>query len=536
MSSQSRFFSVDKGPEYLDASRLYERQPVTKLWNKLTLVAPKQWEWKNVPNKQDPIYRGSRRRILQVRGPPGTGKSSATYHWVSSSLFGTTHQAVWISCATSNGRCWTVKHDESTGTRTVIATEHSVPLTKDDLEFAHIVVFDGIRAQTLENWRGLMNDVARLGIFVVVVSSEGVFFHAGDSQDIAKLEHFVPSWTMLEYEETCRDDQFWSTCYEFFDGASQYDDFEVRKSKVMDKFKTAGHSARFMFKTSTAETTQEVRAKARAMGGIDSLEAAARSDRSAGAVNTLIARLQTLENGTTPEQQATFAGEADFAGVASNREDLRVLGSEVDDGESFSRILSASATEAIIQELPTNIERLRNLARTLDNQAMLGYALELQLRKKLNEAQQHGNTLVLNRGALSFPVSSVISCGPGDDCLEILAGQHADNTWIFIAGRQGAFDAVHIASNTHIRFVQVTGGKKHSFKLHILDKTMKALALREKCWTHLEFMVVRPEDDHRKFHLETTEGGLQNYLRFDEEQWHRNDYRNNVQYATIDWN
>ena len=147
---------------------------------------------------------------------------------------------------------------------------------------------------------------------------------------------------------------------------------------------------------------------------------------------------------------------------------------------------------------------------------------ELQLRKKLNEAQQHGNALALNRGALSFPVSLVIFCGPGDDIIEILAGQHADNTWIFIAGRQGAFDAIHIVSNTHIRFVQVTGGKKHSFKLHILDETMKALALRKKRWTHLEFMIIRPEDDNRRFYLETTQGRLQNYLRFDEERWHRN--------------
>jgi len=118
---------------------------------------------------------------------------------------------------------------------------------------------------------------------------------------------------------------------------------------------------------------------------------------------------------------------------------------------------------------------------------------------------------------------------------DLLVPLQPNDTWIFIAGRQGAFDAVHIVSKTHIRFVQVTAGGSHTFKLNILDSLMTSLALQGRTWSHLEFMVIRPSDDRRCFSLQTAQGRLQNYKRFDNEPWHRQDYRDNVQYATLDW-
>lgn len=533
-ANAARFFSIGFAPAYLKSPRLYERKPVTDLWNKLTSVCKQQWKWKNVPlpDKKNPVFGGSQPRILQVRGPPGCGKSSATYYWVSSVCRLENTQAVWISCANADGRAWTIKRDASDNT--VKATQRAVPLSQSDTDFADIVVFDGVRATTLEQWRGLMNDLARTGIPVVVVSSEGVFFHAGDSQDIISLGHFVPSWIMPEYLEACRDDQFWGSCYYHFNDASQNDNLGVRNGALIEKFEKAGHSARFMFKKPERWITAEIKQKALAMGGIDSLEAATRADRSAGAVNTIVARIQTDKNGLTPDQQAVFPAEEDLTNVATSRQDLDLLDTEWDNEDSSPRLLSALAAAEVLKVIPSSVERLRNVGRALENQAIEGYALELQLKKKLNEAKHPGRYLVLSHGSISLAVSSVLFC-EGGDVLEMLKTHHDPDTWIFIAGRQGAFDAIHVVSNTHIRFVQVTAGKRHSFKLDILDGFMTTLGMAGLTWSHLEFMIVRPEDDHRPFSLLTTRGRLQNYRRFDEEQWHRADYRDNVQYATLDW-
>ena len=102
----------------------------------------------------------------------------------------------WIDCSTKDGKCWNLELDE--GTRVVKATQADFHTTDAT---CMIEVFDGARAITLDTWVGLMNDLARLGIAVIVVSSEGVTFHSGHSQDITMLDHFVPSWVESEYTE-----------------------------------------------------------------------------------------------------------------------------------------------------------------------------------------------------------------------------------------------------------------------------------------------------------------------------------------------
>ena len=77
-----------------------------------------------------------------------------------------------------------------------------------------------------------MNDLARKGIAVIVVSSEGVRFHEGDSGDIMKLEHFAPSWTLEEYHAACAEDDFWRSCYGKFEGGTSGDDANQRRRLI----------------------------------------------------------------------------------------------------------------------------------------------------------------------------------------------------------------------------------------------------------------------------------------------------------------
>ena len=118
------------------------------------------------------------------------------------------------------------------------------------------------------------------------------------------------------------------------------------------------------------------------------------------------------------------------------------------------------------------------------------------------------------------------------------------DTWIFVADGQqeGAFDAVHVVStapptDARIRFVQVTVRQSHTVQWHLLDTLLRNLATGDtpKTWSHLEFLILRPEQDDRTFRLDLAVGvgGLENYRRFDGELWDRTDYRSNVQYQKL---
>ena len=72
--SMPRYFSTLGAPGYIQSASLYERRAVTELWSRMTAVAKQQWIWMNVPDKEDLRWLESERRLLQVYGPPGSGK------------------------------------------------------------------------------------------------------------------------------------------------------------------------------------------------------------------------------------------------------------------------------------------------------------------------------------------------------------------------------------------------------------------------------------------------------------------------------
>jgi hypothetical protein len=345
--------------------------------------------------------------------------------------------------------------------------------------------------------------------------------------------------------ETIKNNEFWNFNFSVIPGATEHDCESRRAELLREKFQIAGHSARFMFLESVDDINLEIKDKVLAMGGIPSLETAVRADRSAGAVNTLIARLQVDKNGLTPAQQAVLPTEHDLNAAASSMKDLRATGEESDTQNSLPRLVSDRATEEVLRTIPGEVEKLRGLARTLDNRAIEGYALEEQLKTKLREATQTMRSLIVlesNGKEIHLKASELKICFTETEIINELRVNQLPDTWIFIAGRQGAFDAIHIVSNEpnepatdkRIRFVQLTAGKSHAFKLEIIDSIMTQLS--PVTWSHLEFMIIRPVDDRRPFCLGKATGTLlQDYKRFDGLQWDRTDYRKNVQYATLDW-
>lgn len=546
-----RFFSVAGAPEYLHSARLYERKPVTGLWNKLTLVAKQQWKWKNIreQHKDDPAFFRSKRRILQVYGPPGCGKSSATFSWARHVCQTLGVKVIWLSCAAEMELCWSIERDVNGAVEgqhvPVKVDDDQIPQNAGDVDDAMIVVFDGIRRATLERWRGLMNQIARLGIAVIVVSSEGVSFHAGDSQDIMKLNHFVPSWTKEEYLAASRDTEFWNTIHRLAFKCADDNDDEPRREEFLDKkFAVAGHSARFMFNTEEWLVKAEIEEKVHELSGIESIEDAVRNTRSAGAVNTLVARLLPNRNGSTPQDAAKFPIAADLEATAANPSDFLALEGEIEnrDPGSRPRLVSHYASEQVSKNVPTSIGRLRALASKLANKVIEGYAFEQQLLTSLKAAEtspEHSLAVTdLDGQAAHYPVQVVKECDQ-DDLPAILKSGCMPNTWIFVTKDQGCFDAVHVQSETHIRFIQATVGKSHTFYLDIIVKLLRKLFLSSPSitWSHIDFLVLRPKTDRDKeFSLNTARGALnQGYRRFDNEEWDLQEQRNNANYAFLEW-
>ena len=156
-----------------------------------------------------------------------------------------------------------------------------------------------------------------------------------------KLEHFVPSWTLEEYCAACSNDDFWSSCYRMFQGGTLGDDVNRRQQLIENKYTVAGHSARFMFKNFQFQIERKIKRDAGAMGGIDSLEKALRNTLSAGAINTVLARLQADKNGTTPQHPAGIPTAEDLEAVGVTIADFDPLEAEIDHENAQPRLVSA---------------------------------------------------------------------------------------------------------------------------------------------------------------------------------------------------
>ena len=541
----SRYFSTLNGPEYIRGSNLYERKPVTDLWSKLTVVANKQWKWKNLgeATREEEEFLLSDKRLVQVYGPPGIGKSSATFSWLDQVCSSLHTQALWIDCQSAEKACWLVDGTrEQQGSRCSIEAKHAVPTSEEDASGCCAVVFDGVRKKMLENGplAHLMFSIARIGVATLVVSSEGVRLPAGQSNDVAKLGHFVPSWTMEEYSAACNNDVFWRNTWHYFEGASASDNADRRTEIVGSKFEVAGHSARFMFHQTSFLVMEALRTATNAVDAT-SLEQATGQTASSGAVNTVVARLQADKNGITPVAAAIFPTADDFTAAGTGRGDFVPTVEESDTIEPQARIVSNYAAQQVTKNLPTDVRKLRILAQKLSNRVILGYAFEEQLQKSLTEAAHSTRSLRWRDetdGVDMLPIGGFMQWEK-DEVEERLAGRIEDDTWVFVGGRQGLFDAIHVLSRTHIRFIQATVGKEHSFKLSILDSMMQGMFLNNAWhWTHVDFVMLRPTDEKdEQFVIRNPDGALQpTTLRFDGRPWARDaSWRQNVSIRYLDW-
>jgi len=206
--------------------------------------------------------------------------------------------------------------------------------------------------------------------------------------------------------------------------------------------------------------------------------------------------------GPTPAHNATIPTAEDSAAAATSINEFSELQEAVDSLQSSASLVSVEATKEVLVVLPSSVETLRMIGKALGNNAIVGYALKERLRQTLDRANQQRaglNLCSVDGAPVHLPVARVLFCDDRSQVEELLKTRRPANTWIFVPGRQGAFDAVHIKSNTHIRFLQLTAGQSHTIKLHIIATLLASLKVT---WSHLEFLMVRPQDDTRGFRLQ----------------------------------
>lgn len=95
--------------------------------------------------------------------------------------------------------CWLVD-GTTTGARGPLVSPNTVSSCAEDALGCCAVVFNGDSHETSSTGRSRVRYCTnKEGVFVVVLPSEGLRFPTGQSNDIATLRHFIPSWIRDEY-------------------------------------------------------------------------------------------------------------------------------------------------------------------------------------------------------------------------------------------------------------------------------------------------------------------------------------------------
>jgi hypothetical protein len=542
-------------PDYLPDRLCYERRPVTDLWQKMTDVTKKQWQWRTYLNckkkKTSEELSNTPRRLLQVFGPPGSGKSTAAYAWMCNTCLLANCKAIWIECEESvnaGGTAMTWVFSRVDDKVNVTRLEwNGKPTLKELQELgADIVIFDGMRQATRDGWAGQFKSLCNEGLAVILVASEGFSLQQGTLRPIVEIKYRVPSWMLEEYYAACADDTFWKNVSQFF-GGSPTTSGEDRKMAIDNKYLMAGHSARFMFHSRLEDVRDAIYTASAKLGNVDTLRNALLSWANEQSVNQLMAWL--WKNGPTLPTQASFPTINDLTASISDLSLLETAANEYMSVDCRSRenvFVSKLALEEVLNHITKRVDQMRDIALNLNQPAVKGYALELHFLELLNNHTNKTDSGIEVFQSVTeteeWPVGHVVR--QSSTLLEAIKGvgvDHRKNAWIWVGGNITGFDAVHIftTSNEHcIRFVQITAAQEDSFKLYAVDAALRQLAANDISFARVDFVFVRPTDDEREFYMKPAEGGLKsgNWKTLDGGLWREmNDPRKLAVVCAVKW-
>ena len=527
-----RYLDMAGAPTGFRHHPLYERAPVTNLFLVLNKSAEAQW------------YRAEKREgtdddfcLAHVYGPPGTGKSSAAWKWAHEATGAANCPMAYVEC--DSQICYILDPARRMSQNPIQET------SLDALEaflfpggtYRRVIcIFDQALANNIDHVVGLILRLVQKGAAVTLVSSECVTLNAGSFNVVNVVDYRFPGWTLEEFKNACVDLGFFNSIKgRAFGEAALHNQ---RDRLIEDKFFLAGCSARFMFQSSDAKIKSKIDEKvATFQPTIQSVSVALRSPKCNGAVNTLISWHDPIFQGPTPLNQTPSIRSTAFTDPASDAPTMPTSRTGYGTKNCF---VSQYAAQKVIEHMFARSDELRSMGMTIKEPSVVGYGFQQRFWELLNTHEQSKTGLNLRlsgeSASQSWQVLTVLSDDPIETLQDVSSTGLSPGTWFWCVGNTAAYDAIVMYAVGRIRFVQVTAAASHSFKIYAVDSFLRLLKVRGIEFTHVDFVVVRPNDDTRAFTLETPVGSLNRYNDYKGTRWVSGDNcRSQVRYATVGW-
>eukprot|EP00035_Acanthoeca_spectabilis_P018798 m.403777 g.403777 ORF g.403777 m.403777 type:complete len:771 (+) comp16790_c1_seq11:20517-22829(+) len=450
--------------------------------------------------------------LLLIGGPPGSGKSTTTWHWCCAQA--KTEPILWIHKSLGDGGAFNV----------CLLTKDCVFSFKNLLKVAdveatvneilvkgcvNICVFDGVTADADQEFKTL------LASWQTQERSERMLIYCASVAVVLKFEagykdHQVFSWTLDEYATACTNDTFWNNVKSVLsevdehaapadgkdsdedagsaakgdedaldddandDGANDDGDSENflalplhRRLAIKHKFYIAGHCARWMFGATPKQAVADVKNHVKQLDSIHDLLREDMGESANRQVNHLRASLPT---------GPTFTSKFVARELALQRRDVN---------DSFIKTLNEFAIKS-------------------GNPSFEGWCLEFDFLSQVRAAL-HPSKDLLSIGDGHWPVRKILQFTNESD----VAGFKLEaGTWLIpTRWNQSTFDAVMFASTKtdegatilEVLPCQVTRASKHAVKSPALyrltiavDAAVQDLSSGQK--RPFQFRFVRPRD------------------------------------------
>jgi hypothetical protein len=520
---QHRYLGMIGAPnEIFNETILYEREPVTQLFDMLKAVTEKQWRRMEIPNPTPP-----KRRLAHVYGPPGSGKSCATWYWINTRARAAGCVMAYVHCETKE--CYFT--DEQGETSIVAFDDIEASLFPGDYRRA-ICIFDQALKDNMKDVVGAILRLTNKGAAVALVSSEGLRLNAGNFKNIYVIDHRFPGWSIDEFKFACQHRPFFDAIKVGAFGANADAAYQDREQLLDEKFFVAGHSARYMFTELIADVATKIAGDIAVLQPtLKVISNALIAPKCFGAVNALMSCLDAC-NGSTPARSSPLLHVGEWPAVDPIPDDQ---GKRTGYGIN-NCFVSVLAAQQIVLSMQSPSSELRSMGLRIKEPSVVRYAFQ---QRFLEFANQHLTLQTPARVAINDMIEDwEIGIMSESSPLERL--QQAEDAllglFFWCVDSTAAYDAILIYAHGRIRFIQVTSGAEHSFKVYAVDSLLRTLQGRGIIFTHVDFVVVRPSNDNRAFTLKNPVGSLDNWVDFSGEQWARGgNARNQVRYARVPW-